>query len=502
MCEDQPRYSDCFTNIPSFNSNLTNNATSTSYNNGGNVSKHRPTTIQTSNVGQSTVINAPANNDNNQSVTASIARESDTTNILQKSPSIIGDSSEVAITTVISQNIPSNEMQSYLTETPSRPNASTSIRYKPMSSSKITELSNTECEYNSFHSGCECSDDELIVEFRGQNELMNDSLGQRLDETTIAGLCSNSTSSKLQINIDNNPTTVQTTSVSSPTEFANNILDTATLKMEKQPPSVVDSLNMASFDDFGAVGGLQTDVASNHMNDKCRNKNQTWNIDNTASTSFNVNDVSISYTTNLPNSITELSQANHKSTNQSHNTQIEETIERDMKATFPQQHSAATGVLETQQQQRDAVDMRSKFEQTLKARRRTRRKITRRQSDGIVYAASTSNSSLETVQFRGNTNDNGDEYDEDRSTSTSEEISLHKRGQKSVCRKCGKTRGDLKKFSAVDVYASNEDTDDNDDDSNYDLSVGVHVYGSNNYIKTTSTHSPKQFFDLSTIARK
>lgn len=508
VCEDQPRYSDSFRNIPSFNSNLTNDATSTSFNNSGNILKHqkthRPTTIQTSSVDQSTVINALGNSNNIHCITTSGASESDASNTLQKSPTIVDDSpilkpisSEVATTTVISQNIPSNGMRSNLTEALSLPNASTSIRCKPLSSSKITELTNTECGSDSFPFGCECSDDEPIVEIRCQNE------DPPLEVATMTGLRGNSTSSKPQINIENNPTAVLTPSPGSSTKLGNNILDSTTLNVGIQTSSVVDSLNIVIFDDSGAVGGTQTDIAPNHTNDKWRISNQTWNIDNTASTSSDfVNDASISNTTNLPNSITELPQVNHNSSNQSHNTQLEETIECDIKATFPQQDSTKTRVLASQQQQRNAVDMRSQFEKTLKSRRQMHRKITRRQSDGIVYAASTSNSSLQTVRFRENTNDNGDDDDADRSTSTSEETSLHKRVHKSICRKCGKTRGDLKKFNAVDEYASNEDTDDNDDDSNYDLSVGVNVYDSNDDTKTTSTHSPRQFFDLSTIEKK
>ncbi|XP_055316108.1 rho GTPase-activating protein gacZ [Sitodiplosis mosellana] len=524
VCEDQPRYSDSFENVPSFNSNVTNNATSTTSNNSGNISKlhrtHRSTTIQTSSVNQSTqmvsppVDNAFSNINNNYSNAGSGSGRNHTTGNLQTLPTITGDSSNASdssilksissedgrTTAVISRIIPQNGMQSPSTIARPMLNASTSTTYKPLASSKITELSKTVCENDvGSSSGCECSDDELIIELQeNSGDQLISPVAPSLIETTMAAaqaISSSFRTTKLQLDIDNNLTATMTTApLSSSMKVGNNILNAT---------SIVDSLDIASFEDCGAVGGLQTNITPNDTDSK-------WNIDDTASTSSNVENnvdknvstTSVSYTTNLPNSITKLPQVNHSSDNQRHNTQLDEMITNDTKITFPQEHSTVMNESEQQQQQqRNTDELRSKLEKALKSRRQMHRKITRRQSDGIVYTASTSNPSHRTARFLGNVDDDGGDDDEERSTSTSEEFSLHKSAHKLICRKCGKTKGNRKKFSAIDMYG-NEDTDDDDDDDNYDPSFGIHVYGSNNDTNTTSTHPPRQFFDLNTIEKK
>lgn len=622
VCEDQPRYSNSFRNVPSFNSNLStsNSATSTTSNNGGgNVAKPqrppRPTTIQTSSVNQSTQMELPVNSAfscSNHSTTGSGSGsgQSGHTNSCnsQTSPTITGNSSNAstplksissddATTTPATSRITPNGKQSPPT-VPSL-SATTSTRKKPLTCAKVTQLVKNDCCNSDIGSGCECSDDELIAKFResyGDQPLSPTTLSSMSKtETTTSPV--NNTSEKLPIGSENNlvsietTTTIDTKSSSSSTKTGNNISDESALKAgaEKESPStVVESFNVPSLEDWGAVGGLPTNVSPNpnDSDDNWQIISPTWNIDDTASTSSNVVietdknllTTSVLFTTNLPNSITELPQVNHNSNNQIDKTQLDETITNDTKSTFQQEHSTTTTAIATttmamttmnepqdhqhQQQQRNNEELRAKLEKALKPRRQTHRKITRRQSDGIVYmvsTASTSNSSHQNVRFVDKTDDDNaaDDDEEECSTSTSEEVSVRKRSRKS-CRKCGKTKGDLKKYiarfrhqlettttfseveirqrldafleflenhSALDIKTDEENTeiieqsqsqlvadaieveeedefeDDEEDNDDYDDEAGIHVYGSDD-TNTTSTHPPRQFFDLNSVQKK
>lgn len=410
---------------------------------------------------------------------------------------------------------------------------------------------------NDAGSGCECSDDELIAKFResyDRDQSLSPIATEKSSVPTIPP--SGSHVSKSKSNTDN--LTCGSTSSSSTTK---------TGYSKDDPSSALESSDISSFEDLGAVGGITNasimPCASD--TDKWQIVNPTWNIDDTASASSMVTTIDdktgesingVSYTTNLPNSITELPQINIENENESesenqrkqpqphpHHHQADETMNDSDTFQQPQsqqQHS-------TTNEQQPTTELRSKLEKTLKSRQ-AYRKITRRQSDGIVYTASTSNSNHRTDRYLDDVDD-----DEDCS-STSDDVSSHKRAHKS-CRKCGKTKGDLKKYIArfrhqletttafseteikqrldafleflenhsafdskdddsipntTDMVQSNTsqfvadviELEEFDDDDEYDEGAGIHVYGTNDDDTNTSAHPPRQFFNLNTVEKK
>lgn len=477
-----------------------------------NTKPQRPTTM-TSCVNQSTqfeAANARNNADNGQNYANT-----------QSSPTVTGSSSSASTPSLLkssSQSIVDDAQNAYRSTSTqygrhlasNAATASTSLNNKPPCA-KITKLSKIDC-CNDAGSGCECSDDELIAKFRERygdqplspiaTEKPSDSAASKTNSENLTGSSSSSTKT-------------------------GNISDTPL----KDEASAMESSDISSFEDLGAVGGLQINsIPSTSDTDKWQIINPTWNIDDTASTSSIITDeknesAHISYTTNLPNSINELPQNNASSENQRQ--QQTQSDEQNFEPFRP--HSTS-----------DQCDLRSKLEKTLKSRQ-SHRKITRRQSDGIVYSASTSKSSHTSDRFLDDVDD-----DEDRS-STSEDTSC-KRSHNS-CRKCGKTKGDLKKYIArfrhqLETTTSFSETeiklqldaflefleghsafDSKDEESmpntemeqspsqfvaeaieleefdDDDYEAGIHVYGSNDDTNS-SAHPPRQFFNLSTVEKK
>lgn len=433
------------------------------------------------------------------------------------------------------------------TSTNNNINSSSSCNYNNRPTcAKITQLTKNEC-CNDAGSGCECSDDELIAKFR-------ESYGDR--SQPLSPITPNTTTS-MTIGKASTPENVHTansktgSTTTSPTKTGGDIGTGPSLL--KEETSALESSDISSFEDLGAVGGsIKINTTLPCDTDKWQIINPTWNIDDTASTSSLVmaddrNDGPsniVSYTTNLPNSIpTELPQANNASENQRHE-QTQNDDSAMANETF-QTHS-------TTDDQR-TFDLRTKLEKTLKSRQ-THRKITRRQSDGIVYTASTSRNTNQhrSNRFLDDLNDENDDVDAaaddaDASTSTSSDDVSHKRSQKSSCRKCGKSKGakELKKYiarfrhqletttefsefeikqqldaflafleghSAFDdstpnttpsqfVVPDNIDVFDDDEDDDYDDEAGIHVYGSDD-TSSSAAHPPRQFFNLSCIEKK
>lgn len=563
VCEDQPRYSNSFRNVPSFNSNSNlSNGSSVPLNN-GNRKPQRSTTMTTSSVNQSTQFESP-------SAANAFNRSPNNATNTQSSPTITGNSSSAVSTPSLAKSMssdeaarttPSNGVQSPSSSgiVAGRTTASTSANRTKPTCTKISELTKRQCCSDGNGSGCECSDDELIAKFRESYD-RDQSLSPTATEpsavatpTTTKAPSATSNVPKSKSNTDN--LTCGSTSSNSTTK---------TGYSKDEPSSVLESSDISSFEDLGAVGGT-TNTHTNTSNAPCASDtekwqivNPTWNIDDTASASSMVDDKTggestngVSYTTNLPNSITELPQIN-----------IENESDNQRQQSQPQHHQSDASndgdTFQQQQQQHSTsneqpptTELRSKLEKTLRSRQ-AHRKITRRQSDGIVYTASTSNFSYRTDRYLDDVDD-----DEDCS-STSDDVSSHKRIHKS-CRKCGKTKGDLKKYIAkfrhqletttafseteikqqldafleflenhsafdskdddsipntVDLTAQSpsqfvaeiieleEFEDDDDDDDDYDEGAGIHVYGSNDDDTNTSTHPPRQFFNLSSVEKK
>lgn len=515
VCEDQPRYSNSFRNVSSFTSTANMNGSSA---NNTNAKPQRPTSM-TSSVNQSAQFEAAANvlnnagNDQNNANTQSSptvtgsSSGASTPSLLKSSSQSTVDDGQNAFRPAPTQNGQRQSMSS------TAATASTSLNNKP-ACAKIIKLSKIEC-CNDAGSGCECSDDELIAKFRERygDQSLSPIEAEKPSENVASKTNSGSSSSSTK---------------------TGNISDTPL----KDEASALESSDISSFEDLGAVGGMQINsIPSTSDTDKWQIINPTWNIDDTASTSSIVTDdknesAHMSYTTNLPNSINELPQNNNASSENQRQDQTQEPDELNNES-FRPQHSIS-----------DQCNLRSKLEKTLKSRQ-SHRKITRRQSDGIVYSASTSKSNHTSDRFLDDVDD-----DEDRSSTTSDEDTSCKRSQNS-CRKCGKTKGDLKKYIArfrhqletttsfseseiklqLDAFLkfleghSAFDSKDEEsmpntemeqspsqfvaetieleefDDDDYDDEAGIHVYGSNDDTNS-SAHPPRQFFNLSTVEKK
>lgn len=381
--------------------------------NNGNVKPQRPTTMTSSANRTTQFESSNILNDTGSTQNATVN--------LQTLPTISCSSSSASSSSLLksSSRSPMDDGQQLMRTTPTNghqsppciPTASTSTKNRP-GCVKISELSKVDC-CNDASSGCECSDDELITKFR---EKYGDQPLSPVTTDKATGIVATKT------------TPDNLTGSSSSSTKTGNTSDTPL----KDEASAMESSDISSFEDLGAVGGLQTTVSipSTSDMDIWQIINPTWNIDDTASSSSMATDdknesINVSYTTNLPNSITELPQNNTSENQRQEHPQTDDSNHE----TF-REHS-------TNESQR--TDLRKMLEKRLKSRP-THRKITRRQSDEIVYSASTSNTGYTSGRFLDDL-----EGDEDGS-STSEDVS-HKRTQKS-CGKCGKTKGDLKKYIA------------------------------------------------------
>lgn len=504
VCGDQPRYSNNFQSGTPLNSNGSSSSKKSN-------KKYQRQTTMTSN--DNPTINS------NHSVSTSTA--SDSSNI-STPPQLQSPRNSTKNKT---QHATDDALNYKITSPINEPSGSASCRTKPLCN-KLAKLAQNKCCSES-GSGCDCSDDELIIKFRDiycepDHSLIPVDSGKILEQID-----------------DQNPNNASTSSSSTKT---------------KEDLSAIESSDISSFEDLGAVGGISMNEIQNVNDaDKWQIVNNPWAIDDAASTSSiipdnktdTVND--IANTTNLPNSIeiNESSQSNvsdnqSNDQNQQHQPQ---SNEESNDITF-QSHS-------TSNQQCDLI---SKLEKSLRARN-THRKLTRRQSDGIVYTATTSNGNRR--MCHGNFIDGPDNDDADEDYSNNSDDRSQKRSPKS-CHKCGKTRGDLKKYierfrhqletttnfsdteirrqldaflEFLEIHSRNS-FDSKDDDNivphsnnalvqsptqiiaetigldaieleeydDFDDEAGIHVYGSND--DTASSHPPRLFFDLNSIGKK
>lgn len=535
VCENQPRYSNNLRN-PSFSSN------SSATTNNSNRNNQRPTTI-TSNANQSThrfdspkaeaqasfeYVTPSTLNSPTQSAEASTCGNSSSSS---SEPSVSQATQQRPLNTNQSNQMHSNQ-----------PSSSTQPKLKPKCAqlAEFSRLHNSDC-CSDTGSGCECSDDELITKFQEKyREKSADSIA--VDKVT------DDLNSAIKLDKDRS-----SGSTSSSTKTGNSSDSTS----PKDDASAIESSDVSSFEDLGAVGGMAANPSTSDISDKWQIVSNPWkNVDDTASTSSIVTDEKVetannSETTNLPNSITEQPQHSMASDNQrEQQDKHEQTSDKDSEAF--RLHSTC-----------HRPDLKAKLEKTFKSRHSIR-KITRRQSDGIVYTATTSDGTRQ-IHRRNlvedlDTDDADADEDNNLGNSSNSEDTSRKRLKKS-CHKCGKTKGDLKKYISrfrrqletttncseteirqqLDAFleflenrsrnsfdSKDEDTivqsgdsdggmvrsptqliaeaialdeieiEDYDDD--YDEEAGIHVYGSNE--ETTSSHVPREFFNICTIEKK
>lgn len=374
-------------------------------------------------------------------------------------------------------------------------------------------------------SGCECSDDEMIVKFqqnyREQPTEALPNVASKVNAFAAAGPSRSTSSSTRTGNSSDTPL--------------------------KEDGTAIESSDVSSFEDLGAVGGCIATASSDA--DNWQIVNRPANSDETPSASSELRLTSSSIiptadTTVLPNSIvdTESDMNQRQFSSKSHSNNRFDTL----------------GQL--------------KF-------RNSNRKIVRRRSDGVVYMATSSNASRnldrENLREDSSTGIDADNDDDDEtssvtngSSSTSGGEMSRKRTKKS-CRKCGKTKGDLKKYIArfrrqletktnsseaeikqqleaflkflesrsrssmddkddspisiesptmagelehnngllgtmhrgeiiIDDY---EDDGDDDDDDDFDDDAGIHVYGTSDDAATNETPT-RQFFNLHNIGSR
>lgn len=494
VCEDQPRYSNDFPSGTPLNSN---GSSSSEKSNG----KYQRSTTMTSNDNQT--INS---NHSVSTPTASNSSSVSTPSQLQSPRDSTKD--ETQRTTDDALN---NKIKSLLNQ----PSGSASGRTKPLCI-KFTESG----------SGCECSDDELIIKFR---ETYCE------PDHSLSPVDSGKGPEPIE---DQNPNNASTSSSSTKT---------------KDDVSAIESSDVSSFEDLGAVGGISMNEIPNVNDaDKWQIVNNPWAIDDVASTSSIVTDNkpdtvnNIPNTTNLPNSIQINGSPQPNVSDNQRNDQIPQQQQQQQQQSNEESNDETFQSHSTTNQQSDLI---LKLEKSLRTRN-THRKVTRRQSDGIVYTATTSNANRRMCRENFI-----DDADEDYSSNSDDQT--QKCSPKS-CQKCGKTRGDLKKyierfrhqletttnFSETEIRlqldafleflenhsrnsfdSKNDDTivphsnnalvqsptqliaeaigldaielEDYDD---FDDEAGIHVYGSND--DTASSHPPRQFFDLNCIGKK
>lgn len=370
-------------------------------------------------------------------------------------------------------------------------------------------------------SGCECSDDEMIMKFQqNYREQPSEALAATKVNAFAAAGPSGSTSSSTQ------------TGNSSDTPL-------------KEDGTAMESSDVSSFEDLGAVGGCVATTSSDA--DNWQIVNRPANSDETPSASSEVRPTSsstlpVTDTTILPNAIAD----NESDMNQRQFAMKTHSINR----------------LDTLGQ--------LKF-------RTSNRKIVRRRSDGIVYMATSSNATRnlykDNLREDSSAGIDADNDDDDESSSVTNNSSSTSGGEmsrkrtKKSCRKCGKTKGDLKKYiarfrrqletktnsseaeikqqleaflkflesrsrssmdgkddspisidsptmagelernSLLDAMQRGEiiiddyDDDGDDDDDDFDDDAGIHVYGTDEEAVTNQTPT-RQFFNLHNIGSR
>lgn len=493
VCENQPGNSDNFCSGTALNSNGSSSSEKSNR-------KYQKSTTMTSN-------DNPTINSNHSISTTTASNLSSQLQLPQDSTE---DETQRANDDSLNNKIKSSSNQ---------PSGSAAGRTKPMCN-KLTKLTETECCSES-GSGCECSDDELIIKFRERYCEPDHSLSP--------------------VDFGNVPEQFDD-------QIQHNASTSSSSTKTKDDLSAIESSDISSFEDLGAVGGISLNDA-----DKWQIVNNPWAIDDAASTSSIVTDNksdtvnNVSNTTNLPNSIeiNESPQPNVSNNQRNVQTPQQQFNEESNDETF-QSHS-------TSNQQSDLI---SKLEKSLRMRN-THRKVTRRQSDGIVYMATTSNANPRMCQE--NVIDGPDDDEADEVYSSNGDDQSQKRSPKS-CNKCGKTRGDLKKyierfryqletttnFSETEIKRqlnafleflenhSRNSFDSQDDDNivahssnalvqspthliaeaiglnaieledydDFDDETGIHVYSSNDNTACNVSHPARQFFDLNSIGKK
>lgn len=370
-------------------------------------------------------------------------------------------------------------------------------------------------------SGCECSDDEMIMKFQqNYREQPNEALAATKVNAFAAAGPSGSTSSSTQ------------TGNSSDTPL-------------KEDGTAMESSDVSSFEDLGAVGGCVATTSSDA--DNWQIVNRPANSDETPSASSEVRPTSsstlpVADTTILPNAIAD--------------------TESDMNQRQFAMKTHSINRLDTLGQ--------LKF-------RTSNRKIVRRRSDGIVYMATSSNATRnlykDNLREDSSAGIDADNDDDDESSSVTNGSSSTSGGEmsrkrtKKSCRKCGKTKGDLKKYiarfrrqletktnsseaeikqqleaflkflesrsrssmdgkddspismdsptmagelernSLLDAMQRGEiiiddyDDDGDDDDDDFDDDAGIHVYGTDEEAATNQTPT-RQFFNLHNIGSR
>lgn len=373
-------------------------------------------------------------------------------------------------------------------------------------------------------SGCECSDDEMIMKFQqNYREQTTDVLpasASKVNAFAAAGPSESTSSSTRTGNSSDTPL--------------------------KEDGTAIESSDVSSFEDLGAVGGCVATTSSDV--DNWQIVNRPANSDETPSASSEVRPASTSNslapdTSTLPNAIAD--------------------TYSDMN-----QRQFAT---KTHSNNRLDTLGQLKF-------RNSNRKIVRRRSDGIVYMGATSSNgthnlyrdSLREDSSAGIDADNDDDDETSSVTNGSSSTSggeMSRKRTKKSCRKCGKTKGDLKKYIArfrrqletktdsseaeikqqleaflkflesrsrssmdgkddspvsiesptggpghgngfFDAMHRNEiiiddydDDGDDDDDDDFDDDAGIHVYGTDDDAATNDTPT-RQFFNLHNIGSR
>lgn len=256
-------------------------------------------------------------------------------------------------------------------------------------------------------SGCECSDDELISKFR--EEYFDQGSASTADRTHNKAEANN------------------TTSVS---ESLNSLTKTGAGPETSPKEEIVESSELSSFEDLGAVGGGRS--GGRTQTTAAPNKTDRWQMIDGHQSFDTLHPAAVAE----PNASHALSEPN--AAGQPGADRFNETF-----------RSHSNG-------QRNA-DLKAKLERSL----RFRKKIARRQSDGVVYMASTSAAGRAKCTGDGrktgddgadgdnddDDDDNDDHLDGETETSNSDESSW-RHAQRTSCHKCGKTKGDLKRYIA------------------------------------------------------
>lgn len=514
VCEDQPRYTRQFR----YQSPYAGPGA------GSETSDSRPTTTNTANANRSTDTDRGQSNLSSPSSALSGGVNSHlqsptTTSSGSSSPSVFQTTTtnerdtagRVQQLPVHSANRPSGDAASG-TSTSTADGRKSATRLRQAKRNHLTSkiILDDACAIGS---GCECSDDEMIMKFQ-QN------YREQSTNAFAAAGPSGSTSSSTQ------------TGNSSDTPL-------------KEDGTAIESSDVSSFEDLGAVGGCVATTSSDAENwqivSRPANSDETPSASSDAQPTSTCNLMAME-TTILPNAIAETES---------------DTNQRQFATKIHSNNRLDTlGQL--------------KF-------RNSNRKIVRRRSDGIVYMATSSNvtrhlyrDNLQEDSSAGIDADNDDDDETSSVTNGSSSTSggeMSRKRTKKSCRKCGKTKGDLKKYiarfrrqletktdssdaeikqqleaflkflesrsrssmdgkddsplsiesptiageleqshSLLDALQRGEiiiddfdDDGDDGDDDDFDDDTGIHVYGTDDHTPTNVTQT-RQFFNLHNIS--